>query len=94
MTVGRVAIATPVRPSSVSTGPITEAFAFGMMNAPARNFFPATSKSSCAADICTSFRRKRIVTRLLSVVWSTTTTFPLPTIPPDAFVSAVIFVIF
>jgi hypothetical protein len=56
-----------------------------MMNAPARYVRPAASNCSSAASIRTSFRRKRIVMRLLSVVWSITTTGPLPTTPPGAF---------
>ena len=88
-TSGLVAIATPVRPSSVSTGPSRDAFAFAMMNDPARNLRPATSKSASAAVIGRSFRRKRMVMRLLSVVWSTTTTGPLPSMPPVARAGAV-----
>lgn len=63
--------------------------AFETMNAPARKRWPAASKSSSAACILTVAFLKRNVTRLLSVVCSTMSTGPLPSMRPGAFASVV-----
>ena len=63
--------------------------AASMRKAPAANFLPFASNGSSAALILTFACLKRNVTRLLSVVCSTTMTLPSPMMPPGAFTSPV-----
>ena len=64
-----------------------------MMNAPAPNLWPPASNSRSAADIFTSLCRKRNVTSVLSVVWSTMRTRPVPATAPAILKSLVASVI-
>ena len=92
-TAGAVETAHADRPRSFSIGSSVARSAFGTMIAPARNVWPPSSKSSSAASIFTSLFLNRNVTTVLSPVCSTTSTLPVPSMPPGAFASVVSIVI-
>jgi hypothetical protein len=81
-TFGAASTAQADNPSSRIDSSSAARFGSGMTKAPAVNLWPPASNSRSAADIFTPAFWNLNVTSVLSVVWSTMRTRPLPVIVP------------